>query len=119
MILKKYTGLDVGRALLLSDVVIAAAALFVFDITAGLCSLLGLALKSVLVDSAIESFNRRKAFFVISYDPEHVCDYITIPWAGAPPYGRPRAPIPTQSTTWCSPSSPGAGRASAPLPEKD
>ena len=63
--------------LLLSDVVIAAAALFVFDITAGLCSLLGLALKSVLVDSAIESFNRRKAFFVISYDPEHVCDYIT------------------------------------------
>lgn len=25
MILKKYTGLDVGRALLLSDVVIAAA----------------------------------------------------------------------------------------------
>ena len=77
MILKKYTGLDGGRALLLSDVVIAAAALFVFDITAGLCSLLGLALKSVLVDSAIESFNRRKAFFVISYDPEHVCDYIT------------------------------------------
>ena len=32
MILKKYTGLDVGRALLLSDIVIAAAALFVFDI---------------------------------------------------------------------------------------
>ena len=31
----------------------------------------------MLVDSAIESFNRRKAFFVISYDPEHVCDYIT------------------------------------------
>ena len=77
MILKKYTGMDVGRALLISDVVIAAAALFVFDMTAGLCSLLGLALKSVLVDSAIESFNRRKAFFVISYDPEHVCDYIT------------------------------------------
>ena len=77
MILKKYTGMDVGRALLISDVVIAAAALFVFDMTAGLCSLLGLALKSVLVDSAIESFNRRKAFFVITSDPEHVCSYIT------------------------------------------
>ena len=77
MILKKYTGMDVGRALLVSDVVIAAAALFVFDIRAGLCSLLGLALKSVLVDSAIESFNRRKAFFVITSDPEHVCDYVT------------------------------------------
>lgn len=35
MILKKYTGLDVGRALLYSDVLIAASALFVFDITAG------------------------------------------------------------------------------------
>ena len=77
MILKKYTGLDVGTALLVSDVAIAAAALFVFDATAGLCSLLGLALKSVLVDSAIESLNRRKAFFVITSDPEHVCDYVT------------------------------------------
>lgn len=77
MILKKYTGLDVGTALLISDVVIAAAALFVFNPTAGLCSLLGLALKSVLVDSAIESLNRRKAFFVITSDPEHVCDYVT------------------------------------------
>ena len=77
MILKKYTGLDVGTALLISDVAIAAAALFVFDATAGLCSLLGLALKSVLVDSAIESLNRRKAFFVITSDPEYVCDYVT------------------------------------------
>ena len=77
MILKKYTGLDVGTALLISDVAIAAAAIFVFDATAGLCSLLGLALKSVLVDSAIESLNRRKAFFVITSDPVHVCDYVT------------------------------------------
>ena len=77
MILKKYTGMDVGRALLVSDVAIAAAALVVFDVQAGLCSLLGLALKSVLVDSAIESLNRRKAFFVITSDPVHVCDYVT------------------------------------------
>lgn len=77
MILKKYTGLDVGTALLISDVAIAAAALFVFDVKAGLCSLLGLALKSVLVDGAIESLNRRKAFFIITSDPEHVCDYVT------------------------------------------
>ena len=77
MILKKYTGLDVGTALLVSDVAFAAAALFVIDATAGLCSLLGLALKSVLVDGAIESLNRRKAFFIITSDPEHVCDYVT------------------------------------------
>ena len=50
MILKKFTGLDVGRALLVSDVAIAGAALVIFNIETGLFSLLGLALKSVLVD---------------------------------------------------------------------
>ncbi|BDF68965.1 membrane protein [Oscillospiraceae bacterium] len=77
MILKKFTGLDVGRALLISDVLIAAAALFIFDIETGLFSLLGLALKSILVDSVIESLNRRKSFTVVTHDPEPVCRYIT------------------------------------------
>lgn len=77
MILKKYSGLDVGNALLCSDLLIAAAALFIFDITAGLCSLLGLVLKSVLVDSVIESLNRKKAFIIITSNPEIACGYIT------------------------------------------
>lgn len=77
MILKKYTGLDVGRALLLSDVLIASAALLVFDIETGLFSLLGLVLKSVLVDSVIESLNRRKSFTIITSHPEVVSGYIT------------------------------------------
>ena len=77
MILKKYTGVDVGRALLYSDVLIAASALFVFGITAGLCSLLGLVLKSVLVDNVIESLNRRKAFIIVTAHPEIACSYIT------------------------------------------
>lgn len=76
MILKKYTGMDVGRALLVSDVLIAAGALLVFDVETGLFSLLGLALKSVLVDSVIESLNRKKSFTVVTHDPEPVCHYI-------------------------------------------
>ena len=76
MILKKFSGMDVGRALLCSDITIAALALFVFDIESGLCSLLGLALKSVVVDSVIESINRHKAFFVVTTDPRSVCRYI-------------------------------------------
>lgn len=79
MILKKYSGLDVGTALLCSDLLIAAAALLVFNITAGLCSLLGLLLKSVLVDNVIASLNRRKAFMIITSHPDIVCDYITGP----------------------------------------
>ncbi|MCI5704363.1 YitT family protein [Candidatus Pseudoscillospira sp. SGI.172] len=76
MILKKFTGLDVGRALLVSDVAIAGAALVIFNIETGLFSLLGLALKSVLVDSVIESLNRKKAFTVVTQDPEKVCHFI-------------------------------------------
>ena len=69
MILQKFSGLDVGRALLISDVLIAGAALFIFDIETGLFSLLGLVLKSVLVDSVIESLNRRKSFNIITSPP--------------------------------------------------
>ncbi len=76
MILKKYTGLDVGRALLISDVAISAATLFVFDVETALFSLLGLVLKSVVVDSVIESLNRRKSFTVVTHDPQPVCHYI-------------------------------------------
>lgn len=76
MILKKYTGLDVGRALLLSDIVIAGAALFIFDIETGLFCLLGLALKSVMVDAVIESLNRKKSFILVTHDPEPVKKYI-------------------------------------------
>ena len=77
MALKKVTPLDIGMALLLSDVLIAGGTLFLYDIRTGLFSLLGLMLKSVLVDSAIESLNRRKSFMVVTTLPEEVCDFIT------------------------------------------
>ena len=77
MILKKYTSLDIGRALLCVDVLIAASTLIVFDVETGLCSLLGLALKSVLVDNVIESLNRKKSFILVTSHPNEVCQYIT------------------------------------------
>ena len=77
MILKKFTGLDAGKALLCSDVIIAGATLFIFDIETGLFSLLGLVLKSVLVDTVIESLNRRKSFTIITSQPEIAREYIT------------------------------------------
>ena len=77
MILKKFTGLDVGKALMCSDVLIAASTFLVFDVRTGLFSILGLLLKSVLVDSVIESLNRRKAVTVVTEFPQPLCDYIT------------------------------------------
>lgn len=77
MILNRYTTIDIGTALLYVDVVIAASALFVYGAEIGLYSILGLLLKSVLIDSAIESLNRRKIFQIITSDPDAVCHYIT------------------------------------------
>ncbi len=76
MIMKKYTTLDIGTALLCTDFFIAASAAIVFNIETGLFSILGLAMKSLIVDSVIESINLKKSFTVITTKPEEVCDYI-------------------------------------------
>ena len=77
MILKRFSSLDIGMALLCVDVLIAASTLYFVGIEPGLYSILGLVLKSVVVDSVIESLNRRKSFIAITSCPQEVCDYIT------------------------------------------
>lgn len=77
MILQKYTSLNIGVALLYVDVAIVLATFLVFDMETGLCSVLGLILKSVLVDNVIESLNRKKSFLVVTGIPDAVCSYIT------------------------------------------
>ena len=69
MILKKYTSVDIGKALLLSDFLITLAGFFVFDIQTGLYSFLGLTMRSTLIDSFIESLNRSKYFNVVCSNP--------------------------------------------------
>ena len=77
MILKKYSSLDIGTALLCVDVIIAAAPLVLIGPESGLYSVLGLLLKSVLVDCVIESLNRRKSFMLVTSCPKEVCQFIT------------------------------------------
>ena len=76
MILNKYTSLEVGRALMLSDLGIVLAAALLFGPQVGLYSILGMILKSTVVDSAIESLNLRKVCTVVTRDPEPVRDFI-------------------------------------------
>ncbi len=76
MILKKYTSLDIGKALLVSDALIAFSASFVFDIRTGMFSLLGLVIKAFVVDSVIESINLCKYFSIVTSCPDAICDYI-------------------------------------------
>ena len=77
MILKKYTSLDIGQALLYVDVIIAGSTLFLINVETGLFSLLGLLLKSVLVDTVIESINRKKSVILVTSFPEEIASFIT------------------------------------------
>ena len=76
MILKKYTSVDIGMSLFLTDLVVAVSACFVFDIKTGLFSFIGLMVKSLMIDNVIESINLCKYFNIICDDPEPICRYI-------------------------------------------
>lgn len=76
LILKKCTRLNVGRALLISDSLIAVSTFFVAGVQAGLYSVLGLFAKAFLVDGVIESLNTYKAFSIITSTPDPIAEYI-------------------------------------------
>ena len=76
MVLKKYTSLNIGRALMLSDLVITLAACVAFGMETGLFSITGLLLKSLGIDYVIESINMYKYFTIVCEKPEEICRYI-------------------------------------------
>ncbi|MCI1965431.1 MAG: YitT family protein [Oscillospiraceae bacterium] len=76
MILKKYTSVNIGKALFFSDLLITLSSFLVFNIKTALFSFLGLVAKSLIVDSVIENINLNKYFNVICSKPEPILDYI-------------------------------------------
>lgn len=76
MILRKYTDLDIGKALLVTDGVITAAAFFVFDIKTGMFSLMGLIIKTTAVDVFIENLTLCKYFTIVTTQSEAIAGFI-------------------------------------------
>ena len=76
LILKKYTSVDVGKALLAVDFIVAASSFFVFNIQTGLFSLLGLFAKAFIVDAVIDNLNTCKYFVVITEKREEISTFI-------------------------------------------
>ena len=76
MIMRRYTTLDIGRALLVSDCIITFAACFAFGMTIGLYSILGLVIKSLVIDLVLENINTNKCFHIITEHPEQTEKYI-------------------------------------------
>ena len=77
LLLKKYARIDVGKALLAVDFLIACSSFFVFGMKIGLFSMLGLFIKAFLVDSVIESLNSCKYFIVITDRSDEISKYIS------------------------------------------
>ena len=76
MILKKYTSVDIGKGLMISNLIFTLAGFLVFNVKTGLYSLFGLIMRSALIDNFIESFNRSKYFHVVTSNATCICDFI-------------------------------------------
>ena len=76
MILKKYTSVDLGSGLIISNLIFTLAGFLVFNVKTGLYSLFGLIMRSALIDNFIESFNRSKYFHVVTSNATCICDFI-------------------------------------------
>ena len=83
LLLKKHTSMNVGTALLFTDLMIAMATFIsftdagiVFVAERGLFSLIGLFAKVFVVDDIIDSINLCKSFTIITAKPNEISDFI-------------------------------------------
>ncbi len=77
MVLNKYTHINIPIALFATDILIALAAWPAFGVEIALLSVFGLLIKSVSMDSVLESLNLRKYFNIVTENPEPIRKYIT------------------------------------------
>ncbi len=76
MILKKVTSMDIGKSLLASDFILTLLVFPTFGIKTGLLSLLGLILKTTVIDNVIESMNLCKYMTIICEKSDEISDFI-------------------------------------------
>ena len=76
LILAKHTSLEIGKALMVSDILIVAGAGVKFGIATGMYCVLGLIGKAFIVDGVIESINQRKVCTVVTAQPDKVQQFI-------------------------------------------
>ena len=77
MILRKHIKSDISISMMIADAIIAASTIFFINVETGLYSILGMLLKSFMVQAAIGVINRRKTLLIITSKPDEVQEYIT------------------------------------------
>lgn len=77
LVFRKYTSADISVCMLVADGLIVAASFFVFDTKTGLCSVIGMLIKTYLVQTVVDSLNRRKSLMIITTAPHEITKFIT------------------------------------------
>ena len=76
MIIKKYSSMNISKALMCSDCAITLMACVAFGMETGLFCITGLIIKCVMVDMVLENIKTHKCFHIITSNPEPVADFI-------------------------------------------
>lgn len=76
MILRKYTSLNIGTSLMITDSLVVLSTFFIFGPETGLFSAAGLIAKTLIIDGAIESINLCKFFTIVCDEPIPIVEYI-------------------------------------------
>lgn len=75
-ILKRYTNLDIGKGLLMTDAFIVLAAVVVFGPDKGLYAMLAVIFNGFIVDYAIQGFNVSMQVMVVTTKPDAIAEFV-------------------------------------------
>lgn len=75
-IINKYTGIAMGKSLLISDFLIVLFASFVYGARLGMYALLGIIINSFVIDKIISGFNVKMNMMIISKELDNINDFI-------------------------------------------
>lgn len=75
-IINKFTGIEIGKALFLSDALITLAAGYTFGLTTGMFAFLGIILNSIVIDKVIAGFETKVYVQIISKEVDQISAYI-------------------------------------------
>ncbi|TFZ39697.1 YitT family protein [Soehngenia longivitae] len=75
-IINKYTGVAMGKSLLISDFLIVIFASFVYGARLGMYALLGIVINSFVIDKIISGFNVKMNMMIISKELDSINDFI-------------------------------------------
>ena len=76
MIMKKYTRINVGKALLIVDSVVILLCFSAYGTEIGILSLFAIAIRALVVDGAIDNFNSSKFLMIITDKETDILHYI-------------------------------------------